>query len=204
MFGRKLNEFADYSNEDIKKEMTEEEIQERIKQMNEVVFPAIYEKTVEVIKKQKKDFDGTNKSFIFPNGSHVMIKVRQRTKFGPRYTGPYEVIKMNQGGAYVLKDLSGDILTRNYTPSELKLISMDEKIPEQEVYEVEAIVQHRLNKKSNTYEYKVRWKGYAPEDDTWEPYRNFQDPRIITDYYKRIGQSEPAHEQTKSQQKKSY
>ena len=202
MFGRKLNEFADYSNEDIKKEMTEEEIQERIKQMNEVVFPAIYEKTVEVIKKQKKDFDGKNKSFTFPNGSHVMIKVRQRTKFGPRYTGPYEVIKMNQGGAYVLKDLSGDILTRNYTPSELKLISMDEKIPEQEVYEVQAIVQHRLNKETNTYEYKVRWKGYTPEDDTWEPYRNFQDPRIITDYYKRIGQNEPNHEQTKNNKRK--
>ncbi|CEI98593.1 hypothetical protein RMCBS344292_12698 [Rhizopus microsporus] len=147
MFGRKLNEFADYSNGDIIKEMTEEEIQKRIKQMNEVVFPAIYEKTVEVIKKQKKDFDGKNKSFTFPNGSNAMIKARQHIKFGPRYTGPYEVIKMNQGDAYVLKELSGDILMRNYTPSELKLISMNEKIPGQKVYEVQASVQHRLNKK---------------------------------------------------------
>lgn len=36
------------------------------------------------------------------------------------------------------------------------------------VYEVEAIVDHK-RKNGRTY-YKIRWKGYGKEDDTWQPY----------------------------------
>ena len=38
----------------------------------------------------------------------------------------------------------------------------------QQVYEVKKIVAHRLLRNGN-YEYRVNWKGYTEEDDTWEP-----------------------------------
>lgn len=40
----------------------------------------------------------------------------------------------------------------------------------EEIFMVEAILQKRGPKDQR--EYKIRWRGYGPEDDTWEPARN--------------------------------
>ena len=37
---------------------------------------------------------------------------------------------------------------------------------------VEKIIKHR-RKPDGTYEFLTRWQGYSPEDDTWEPAKNF-------------------------------
>lgn len=36
-----------------------------------------------------------------------------------------------------------------------------------EDYEVEAIIDDRITK-DGVMEFKIRWKGYSPEDDTWQ------------------------------------
>lgn len=36
-------------------------------------------------------------------------------------------------------------------------------------YEVEKILDSRLNKKEGTIEYLVKWKGFPSSDNSWEP-----------------------------------
>lgn len=49
------------------------------------------------------------------------------------------------------------------------------------IYEVESIVDHRQNGQSER-EYKVRWRGYGPSDDTWEPETDLLDLEIFMEY----------------------
>ena len=62
-----------------------------------------------------------------------------------------------------------------------------------EVYPVEKIVAHRCVGGGRKLQYKVRWKGYAPESDTWEPEENLsQCQDEINEYWVgRFGTIEP-------------
>ena len=50
-------------------------------------------------------------------------------------------------------------------------------------YEVEAIVGHR--RKRNALQFLVRWAGYGPQFDTWEPQRGLRNASIVLNEYKR-------------------
>jgi hypothetical protein len=54
-------------------------------------------------------------------------------------------------------------------------------------YEVESILEHRFwgIKNPKAY-YKVAWKGYSIENNSWEPESNVVNaPEIVADYWKR-------------------
>ncbi|KAJ3380538.1 hypothetical protein HDU84_005756 [Entophlyctis sp. JEL0112] len=53
-----------------------------------------------------------------------------------------------------------------------------------EVFVVERILEHVYDKKSRSRLYKVRWKGYGSDEDTWEPASSFTDKSFIRDYDK--------------------
>ncbi len=69
-------------------------------------------------------------------------------------------------------------------------------------YEVEEIIGSRRVGKKRTLEFRVRWKGYSPAHDTWEPAAHIHAPELIKRYQMRsIGkalQSSP-EEQAKPQ-----
>lgn len=57
-----------------------------------------------------------------------------------------------------------------------------------EEYVVENITDHRGTwKRLSTMEFLVNWRGYAPEDSTWERWKNVRDVKALHDYLLKIG-----------------
>ncbi|KAG1575272.1 hypothetical protein G6F47_013465 [Rhizopus delemar] len=146
--------------------MSEEELMKRIEKMEKIVFPAIKERTQRIVEEYSKRYNKRKMLIEIENGTHVMVKLPHRpNKLAPLYEGPYTVVRRTKGGSYVLKDEQNELLHRDYTPSELKVISIDESIIEDEYYTVEEIRDHRGS--SGSREYLVKWAGYGDRANTW-------------------------------------
>ncbi|KAG0753929.1 hypothetical protein G6F29_014390 [Rhizopus arrhizus] len=75
-------------------------------------------------------------------------------------------------------------MSRNYSPEELKIISQDEVIPKDELYEIEAIINHRGE--PGNREYLVRWKNYSKDHDSWLTAEAFTHPESINIYWRKL------------------
>ncbi|KAG1443876.1 hypothetical protein G6F55_012522 [Rhizopus delemar] len=115
MFARKMNGFEDYRKKDPKKVvlLSYEELSERIDHMNQVVFPAIKDKTDKYVENMKKQFEKHNTMVDdFKEGSHVIAKVPTMTgSLNPVYDSPYTMIRKTRGGSYVLQDEMGLLMS---------------------------------------------------------------------------------------------
>lgn len=78
--------------------------------------------------------------------------------------------------------MTGALMSRNYTPLELKFI-LYEIIPTDEIYEVEAVINHRGTE--NNREYKIRWKEYSVIYNTWEKDIDINVQECIDEYWKK-------------------
>jgi transposase InsO family protein len=195
MFARKLNDFANYKNVETAptNKAGPHMMEQRIKDMQDIVLPAIVQRTKKVRDASQKKFDATHKIIDFPVGTLVgLLKPMRTDSMEAKYNGPFTVVKRNKGGAYTLQQRNGELLPKAYPPSALKPLS-DEVIKEKEDrWEVQAIVSHRGT--PGNYEYKARWKGFTPDDDTWEPAEMFDDVDTIKTYWSKR-RLEPDHTQ---------
>ena len=74
-------------------------------------------------------------------------------------------------------DLCGQHVSLDYAAHEA---DSDDYYAEQDDYTVEKILAQRSNASApEGLEFKVRWRGYGPSHDTWEPVSSFV-PRINT------------------------
>lgn len=60
-------------------------------------------------------------------------------------------------------------------------LNEEEEEEEEEEYVVEEVVKHKITKK-NKVEFYLKWKGFEPEDNTWEPAENLNCPELINAY----------------------
>ena len=67
---------------------------------------------------------------------------------------------------------------------EVEIIDVEE---DEEEYQVEKIVAQRKRKAGGGLEYKVRWKGWKAESDTWEPHERVEDLAAYEDWLKKNG-----------------
>jgi hypothetical protein len=175
--------------------MSNDELIKRIEYMSDIVFPAIKERTEIYNKMMKNQFDKKHRLIDFPIGSFVVVKKKGIQKsLSAVYEGPYEVLRKTKHGNYTLRDEMGLVMSRDFTPSELKLVSQDQIVSKEEIYEFDAIVDHQGETGNRLY--KIRWKNYSPEHDSWIPLKNFTDPQAIVTYWKRVKGSVPKDEES--------
>ena len=180
-FARRFNGFHHYTDER-GEPLSQSALEDHLKYMTEIVFPAIKAKTSSTQQKMIERFNRTILHNDFPPGAKVMaIDPIQGDKLTPRYEGPFTVIRRNTGGAYVLKDGMGATLGRHYAPSQLKLVLDD--LDDADVYEVEKIIAHRTPEAGGNVEYFVKWKGFPSSANTWEPEGNFIERKCIDTYW---------------------
>lgn len=188
MFARQVNLDPKKINRNNRKALTLEELQKRAETMNDIVFPAIQQRTNELAKLYRKKFN--QKHYIIENipaGTPVMIRFAEgrSNKLAPLYSGPYIVVRRTRAGTYVLKDDANELLHREYTPSELKVVSLDETALEEKVYEVEEIRDHR-ELPDGTTEYLTKWCGYGERENDWLTPDLFSTPTPIANYWKKV------------------
>jgi hypothetical protein len=181
MFGRNSNPLEDYTNTEIAIN-NDSKIKKHALFMQKTLFPAIREATEYVTQIMKDRFDNKHKLVEFPENTYVMVvdKIKM-SKTDPTNEGPFKIIRKTQGGSYELANLDGTILKRRYPPKDLISISNND-IFQEEVYEIDSILDHRYNN-NKEIEYKVHWKGYSSEHDTWEPFANFNSMVPIDKYW---------------------
>ena len=105
------------------------------------------------------------------------------------WTGPFKILHRTKGGAYILETLDGDLHPTNAPPNLLKLVSSGATLDSEPSYGIDAILQHRET--DSGYEYLVKWKGYGEDENTWEPFSNFNSIEAIQKYWVRRGKSMP-------------
>ncbi|GAA5817666.1 hypothetical protein MFLAVUS_011217 [Mucor flavus] len=138
-----------------------------------------------------------NDTIDIPIGTTVMIRLPSRaTKLSPLYDGPFHVVTKTKNGTYVLKDEMNDMLHRDYVPSELKVVTIDEKAIEDQVYEVKEIRDHRGPVSDR--EYLVCWVGYGERENSWLKSDAFTDPETIRKYWVKINELKKLDEERKA------
>ena len=133
---------------------------------------------------------------LFPVGTHVMVRNQNKTKkLDPPFVGPFVITKIAKSKSAVLKDFNGLLLPRNVPVHQLKKIVPKDQ--EEQHFYVEGIVAHKV--KNGETLYRVRWHGYPPESDTWEPVDAFDNPSIVSNYLSRASNLEEGNVSIHSQ-----
>ena len=116
-------------------------------------------------------------------------------KLKQRWIGPFEITQVINPNVYRLKmsnkypglPIFNFSHLRKYTPSPEEfgerptLPETRTQVPEQAEYEVEKIVGHRCSGKM--IQYLVRWAGYSPQFDTWEPRTSLTNAPIVLEVF---------------------
>jgi hypothetical protein len=134
----------------------------------------------------------------------VMIRLEEgrSSKLAPLYAGPYFVVKRTQAGNYILKDETNSLMHREYTPSELKPVNIDETAIEDEIFEVEDIRDHRYND-SDEIEYLVKWAGYSERENEYITADLFSSPIPIKKYWEKVKLHKELQHQRQTSNKRS-
>jgi hypothetical protein len=131
----------------------------------------------------------------FAVGDYVLVSYPERPpdKLTPKWRGPMLVVEIKNQTYYCQ-----DLLTQKVIPffmdrlqpykSDLTYGNNDDEqltphaiaATDQDTFIVDSIVDHRGNPKNkNSLLFRVRWAGYEPSEDTWEPYKNLRNVKAL-------------------------
>jgi transposase InsO family protein len=171
--------------------ITSAQLLARANVMSEVVFPAVAGRTRLYAEGVFDDFAKRHKIIKedYPSGALVMRQIKPRSsKLLPAWEGPYVVIQRSRGGAYLLRDSTNDLLVQKVPASQLRLISYEGALSP-DSFEVDHVVSHQGPPEDRSY--LIRWKGFAPEFDSWVKQGDIQTLGCIADYWEKVTKSSP-------------
>jgi hypothetical protein len=162
----------------------EKEWVERGKLLTEVIYPATNERAQQYNEKMKQRFAESHRILTkdFPKGSYVYRRDSSRTsKAHDLFVGPYQVVVKLDDGAYLLRDGSGKFPSS--VPAEMLKLALvsDKNQKSEDIFEVEKILSHKGP--ANRRQFKVRWKGYGEEDDSWVKAEDLNAPELLRQYF---------------------
>ena len=117
----------------------------------------------------------------YPINSYVLYTAPTgpSDKLELKHRGPYQVVN-KLDSIYTIQDLvDGKFITTHinnlrefhYDPERTNPI--DIAVQNRGEFFIDSILEHRGDRqRRSTMEFKVRWRGYGPKHDTWEPYKN--------------------------------
>ena len=144
-------------------------------------------------------------------GNLIRLEVPPETgakrKLHDKYEGPYEVMEKESEYTYTIKKVGDDRTKTNVHANRMAdFKDVNESAAEKEeanktreqepvitkaerehsdkgkAYEVESILDDRGSIKKGNKKYKVSWKGYGKEDDSWEPMENLKCSKMVEKY----------------------
>ena len=205
MFARENSVLGPWSSENDSEAASLEQWKTFQMKVNEIIYPSIYNRTLEVKKRMIQAVDKKRRIIpadSFPPGSWVaLIDPKKQNKRDAKYTIRYTVVRHDRNGLAVIREAldDGKIIDRKVPFDQLKLLpSPDQKdralvreseselpadsMGAEETYQVSRILKHRG--KPGNYEYLVLWKDFPVEEATWEPQSSFLDTECIRTYWK--------------------
>ena len=140
-----------------------------------LAWEAMQSHVQDVEERRKSEHDGkyqTNLRFS-PNDRVLLLQPGRVSKMDMPYVGPYRVLQgPDERDRYVLRDLHGRRVHSEFHVSKLKHWPIDNDLGE-EYYIVDSIVDAKGQ--GDERRYRVRWRGWSAEHDTWEPLSNLNE-----------------------------
>jgi hypothetical protein len=141
---------------------------------------------------------GKNRVSKFDVGDYVLVTypVQPPSKLSPIYRGPLMVVEKVRDDIVKCRDLVSTKLVELHVDRLREFKCSPDVNPEEllewastdkDEFVVEDIVEHRgTGKSGNPLEFRVRWKGYGPEEDTWLNYRSVNQLEALDRYERRF------------------
>ena len=128
-------------------------------------------------------------SYVLAEHRHNSLRRGPKSKLLPFLRGPLLVKSRKDKGIYVLQDIVSQRLC-DYHVSKLRPFQYDPNslnpldiavtdLPDEFVVEACLGIRGNLRGPKSQLEFQVRWLGYGPEDDTWEPWKCVKDNEIV-------------------------